>query len=275
MNVAVLGMGVMGRAMASVLAGAGVTTTVWNRHRRDADGVRVAGTVAEAVGDADVVITMLTDADAVLAVAGEMLPAMPSGAVWAQMSTIGVDGFDRAAALVTSQRPDVVLVDAPVSGSRGPAAKGELVVFASGPAAVRDRVAPVFDAVGKRTVWVGEAGQGTRMKLVNNTLLAFQAQGIAESLGLAASLGVDLPTVLDALDGSPLVSAWAAPKLDRIGRGDYSDEYSLALATKDVGLAVGEGSLPVAPHILELWRQAVGKGLGDDDLTVITRELRS
>jgi 3-hydroxyisobutyrate dehydrogenase len=280
MNVAVLGTGVMGRAMAANIARAGMDTTVWNRRRERAEplaaeGATVADDAASAVRDADVVITMLTDAEAVLAVAGQMLPALRADAVWAQMSTIGVDGIEQAARLVTERRPDVTLVDAPVSGSRGPAAAGDLVVFASGPDAVRERVAPVFDAVGKRTVWVGEAGQGTRLKLVNNTLLAFQAQGIAESLGLAARLGLPLPVVLDALDGSPLVSGWAALKLDRIAKDDYSDEYSLALATKDVELAVSQAALPVAPHLLELWQRCVAAGLGDLDLTVVTRELRS
>ena len=280
MNVAVLGMGVMGRAMAANIARAGLHTAVWNRRRDRADplageGARVSGSVAEAVRDAEVVITMVTDADAVLGIAEEMLPAMRVGATWAQMSTIGVDGIERAAQLVDRRRPDVTLVDAPVSGSRGPAEKGELTVLASGPQAARERLRPVFDAVGTRTVWVGEAGQGTRLKLVTNTLLAFQAQGLAESLGLAAKLGVDLPVVLGALDGSPLVSAWARLKLERIAHDDYSDEFSLALATKDLDLAVAQVPLPVAPHIRDLWRQAVGAGLGDYDLTVITRELRS
>ena len=270
----------MGRAMAANIARAGIATTVWNRRPERAEplageGARVARSVADAVRDADVVITMVTDAGAVLEIAGQMLPAMRLGAIWAQMSTIGVDGIDRAARLVERQRPEVILVDAPVSGSRGPAEKGELTVFASGAEAARERLRPVFEAVGKRTVWVGQVGQGTRLKLVNNMLLAFQAQGVAESLGLAARLGVDLPVVLGALDGSPLVSDWARLKLERIAWDDYSDEFSLALATKDLDLAVAQAPLPVAPHIRDLWRRAVAAGLGDFDLTVITRELRS
>jgi len=280
MNVAVLGMGVMGRAMAANIARAGIATTVWNRRREQAEplageGARLATSAAGAVRDADVVITMVTDADAVLEVADQMLPAMRAGGVWSQMSTIGVDGIERARRLVAQRRPDVILVDAPVAGSRVPAEKGELTVFASGPAVARERLRPVFEAVGKRTVWVGDLGQGTRLKLINNMLLAFQAQGLAESLGLAARLGVDLPTVLGAFEGSPIVSAWAQLKLGRIAHDDYSDEFSLALAAKDLDLAVAQAPLPVAPHIRDLWRREVEAGLGDFDLTVVARELRS
>jgi 3-hydroxyisobutyrate dehydrogenase len=272
-------MGVMGRAMAANIVRAGIVTSVWDRRRAQAEplageGARLAPSPADAVRDADVVITMVTDADAVLEVAGQMLPAMRAGGIWAQMSTIGVDGIERAGRLVEQLRPDVTLVDAPVAGSRGPAEKGELTIFASGPAEAKAPLRPVFAAVGKGTVWVGDAGQGTRLKLVNNMLLAFQAQGLAEALGLAAELGVDLPVVLKAFDGSPLVSAWARLKLERIAGDDYSDEFSLALATKDVDLAVTQAPLPVAPHIRDLWRSEVEAGLGGFDLTVTARELR-
>jgi 3-hydroxyisobutyrate dehydrogenase len=243
--VAVLGMGVMGRAMARAILRAGLPTTVWDRRPEAAeelaaDGVRVAHDVADAVRNADVVITMVTDADAVLSIAGSgMLAVLPRGAIWAQMSTIGVDGIERVQRLVEERRPDVTLLDAPVAGSRGPAEQGKLTVFASGPESARERVAPVFDAVGQRTVWVGPVGAGSKMKLVNNLVLAFATQGLAESLGAAVDLGLDVQTVLAALDGSPLVSPWAAQKLDRIGKGEYGPEYALSLGLKDVGPRAG------------------------------------
>ena len=167
----------------------------------------------------------------------------------AQMSTIGVTETERLARLVAAERPDIVLVDAPVAGSRGPAEQGKLVVLASGPEQVRDRVAPVFDAVGQRTVWVGPAGAGSRLKLVNNLLLAFVAEGLAAAVAFGDALGLDRPAVLGALHGSPLVSPWAAEKLERIGRDDYTTQYSLALGLKDVNLALREveaGRFPTA-----------------------------
>jgi 3-hydroxyisobutyrate dehydrogenase len=272
-------MGVMGRGMAGALARAGLRTTVWDRRPEVAgqgapEGTHVATDLAEAVRGADVVITMVTDADAVLAVAETMLPGMDEGALWAQMSTIGVDGIERAARLVAERRPDITLLDAPVAGSRVPAEKGALTVFASGPSSVRDRVGPVFDAVGARTVWVGETGAGTRVKLVNNLVLAFAVEGLAESLALADALGLDQATVLEVLDGSPLISPWAAQKLARIARDDYSPEYALSLGLKDVELARAE-EFPAAERILDTWRTVVADGHGSEDVTVVVRELRT
>lgn len=202
---------------------------------------------------------------------------MADGAIWAQMSTIGVSGTERIAPLVSEQRPDVVLLDAPVAGSRGPAEQGQLVILASGPEQVRDRIAPVFDAIGQRTVWVGPAGSGSRFKLVNNLLLAFIAEGLAESIALGHALGLDHAAVMGALQGSPLVSPWAAEKLQRIGRDDYSAQYPLSLAIKDVNLSllvVDIDRFAVANSLAAQWQRAVDHGFGDEDVTVITRALQ-
>jgi 3-hydroxyisobutyrate dehydrogenase len=277
--VGVLGMGTMGRAMAGRIAGAGMATTVWSRRPPTAgSGQEVAADPAGAARSADVVITMVTDVDAVLEIAqdGGMLAALPHGAVWAQMSTIGVEGIEKVAALVAKERPDVLLVDAPVAGSKGPAEQGKLTVFAAGPDEAREKVTPVFDAVGQRTVWLGAAGQASRLKLVNNLLLAYAAQGLAESLAVAADLGLDRDTVLDAMDGSPLISGWQAQKMTRIREDDYRPEYALTLGLKDVKLALAAAPidrLSVANAILGQWQRAVDGGLGDEDVTVVTRAI--
>ena len=124
-TVAFVGIGTMGHAMATNAVRTGFTTTTWNRTRGATEdlaalGAEVADTPADAVGQATIVVTMLSDADVVLAIAREhgMLAAMADGAIWVQMSTIGVEGIEAISALVASQRPDVTLVDAPVSGSR-------------------------------------------------------------------------------------------------------------------------------------------------------------
>ena len=124
---------------------------------------------------------MVPDRDAVASVAGDqgMLAALPAGAIWVQMGTIGVAATDEFAALTAARRPDVTFVDAPVSGSKGPAERGELLVLASGPPAALERLAPVFAAVGRRTIRMGDAGRGTRLKLVLNTWVAFLMEGLA------------------------------------------------------------------------------------------------
>ncbi len=228
-SLAVLGLGTMGRAMAGCALRAGIPTVVWNRDvevaRPFADhGATVALTPTDAVQDIDVVITMVTDAQAVLSIAVDlgMLTALGAGAVWAQMSTIGVEATEAIASTVGQRRPDVLFLDAPVSGSKVPAEQGRLTIFASGPEEARPTVEPIFAAIGERTVWVGPTGTGSRMKLVNNTLLAFGAEGVANSLALASRLGLEVRDVIDAFDGGPLMSPWDAGKFRRIEAGDYS-----------------------------------------------------
>jgi 3-hydroxyisobutyrate dehydrogenase len=281
-SVAVLGTGTMGHGMAISALRAGIPTTVWNREpeaTRDLAelGAEVAGSAADAARQAAIVITMVTDADAVVSIAGDqgMLAALPPGAVWVQMSTIGVTGIERVAAMVDDQRPDVTLVDAPVSGSKEPAEKGQLTIFASGPAEVRSRVAPLFDALGQRTIWVGAVGDGSRVKVVNNTWLAFAAEGVAASVALALRLGLETETVVDVLSGSPLMSPWQSAKLQRIANGDFSAQFALSLALKDVHLALraADNRLAVLACLADEWQQVVDHGLGDQDLTVVTRAL--
>jgi 3-hydroxyisobutyrate dehydrogenase len=279
--VAVLGIGAMGHGMAASALRAGIPVIVWNRRMEATEdlaarGAQVATSAADAARRAAIVVTMVTDADAVISIARDqgMLEALAPGAIWAQMSTIGVAGIDRVAALASAERPDVVLLDAPVSGSKDPAERGQLTIFASGPGEARTRVAPLFGALGQRTIWVGETGAGTRLKLVNNTWLAFANEAVAGSVALADRLGLTTRTVLDALGGAPLVSPWQAAKLQRIAEGEFSPQFALSLALKDVHLALqaaGDARLPVLACLADEWQQAVDQGLGEQDLTVVTR----
>jgi 3-hydroxyisobutyrate dehydrogenase len=281
--VAILGIGAMGHGMAASALRAGIPTVVWNRRpaaTRDLAGLgaEVAETAADAARRAAIVITMVTDTDAVMSIARDqgMLAALHPGAVWVQMSTIGVAGIDRVASLVQAERPDVTLLDAPVSGSKDPAEQGQLTIFASGPEAARPRVAALLEALGQRTIWVGGVGAGSRLKLINNTLVAFAAEAVATSVALAGRLGLETETVIQALAGSPLVSPWQAAKLARIAKGEFSAQFALSLALKDVRLALqaADGDRFAALACLaEEWQQAVDQGLGDQDLTVVTRIL--
>jgi 3-hydroxyisobutyrate dehydrogenase len=280
---AFLGLGTMGRAMATSALRAGIPTVVWNREpeatRNVAElGAEVAETAADAARRAEIVVTMVTDADAVISIARDqgMLAALAPGTIWAQMSTIGLEGIDRVAAIVDADRPDVTLLDAPVSGSKVPAEQGQLTIFASGPEEARSRVGPLFDALGQRTIWVGAVGAGSRLKLVNNTWLAFTAEAVASSIALARRLGLGTETVVGALDGGPLVSPWQSAKLQRIAKDDYSTQFGLSLALKDVHLALqaaDDGRFAALASLADEWQQAVDDGLGDQDVTVMTRAL--
>jgi 3-hydroxyisobutyrate dehydrogenase len=278
--VAFLGIGTMGHAMAISALRAGIPTIVWNRDpetTRDLVdlGAEVAETPADAARQAGIVVTMVTDANVVVSIARDqgMLAALAPGAVWVQMSTIGVAGIERVAALVGAERADVTLIDAPVSGSKEPAEQGTLTIFASGPDEVRSRVGPLFDALGQRTIWVGPVGAGSRLKLVANAWLALAAEAVNTSVALARRLGLETETVVTALSGSPLVSPWQAAKLHRIAEGDFSVQFALSLALKDVHLALeaaGDDRFRALACLADEWQEVVDQGLGERDLTVVT-----
>ena len=191
-RVAVLGTGIMGSAMARNLLAAGLAITVWDRSAPATAplaqaGAHVASSPADAVADALVVIMMLPTAEVVTAVLFDagVAAAFADGAVCAQMGTIGVDATVQIAGRLGQLRPDVMFVDAPVSGSKGPAEAGQLLILASGPAAAEPAVRPAFAAIGRKTVWLGQAGQGTKLKLVVNAYMSTLIEGVAEALELA------------------------------------------------------------------------------------------
>lgn len=280
--VAILGIGAMGHGMASSALRAGIPTWVWNRTQdasRDLTqlGARVAPTAADAARSAAIVVIMVTDADAVVSVVRDegVLAALAPGGILVQMSTIGVAGIERVAAIAADERPDVTVLDAPVSGSKDPAEHGQLTIFASGPEEVRPRVEPLFEALGQRTIWVGDVGTGTRLKLVANTWLAFAAEGVVASVALARGLGLETERVLTALEGNPLMSRWQEAKLQRMVDGEFSAQFALSLALKDVRLAeeAAGGRLGALACLANEWQQAVDLGLGHQDVTVVARTL--
>jgi 3-hydroxyisobutyrate dehydrogenase len=274
-RVAVLGIGTMGRGMAHSLLRAGFQVDVWNRTPEPAaqlaqDGATAHELPSYAVERADVVITMVADAAAVEQVAftDSMLETLRPGTVWAQMGTIGVEATDQLAARVSKERPDVLFVDAPVSGTKGPAETGNLLILASGPEAARPRLDPVFAALGQRTKWLGDAGGGSRLKLVMNTWLVTLVEGAAEVMAVADSLGVAHQDVLDFLAEGNLSAPVASAKARKMEVGDDSPEFSLQWALKDIDLALAgtDLALPVVEAIRARWTALVDEGLGGLDV---------
>jgi 3-hydroxyisobutyrate dehydrogenase len=283
MRVAVIGAGTMGTAMGARLLASNVEVGVWSRH---ADSTRplvdlgATGTaeISDAVADADVVLTMLPTAEVTAEVMFDAMgvDAMRPGAIWLQMATIGVEGTERVYALALARRPDVTFVDAPVSGSRGPAESGQLLILASGPQSAAALLEPLFGALGRRTMWLGAVGAGSRMKLILNTWLAFQTEGAAESASLARRLGVNPASLVDALSDNPLASKYALAKLDRIFEGDFRSDFSLDFALKDLELVeadAGADAAPIAGVIAERWRDLVQNGSSGLDVSAAGRGL--
>ena len=282
MRVAVLGTGLMGAPMARNIAAAGHEVRAWNRSADKSrplaeDGIAVAEEAAEAIEGAEVVVTMLADGQAVRAVM-EPLAERLDGAVWAQMSTVGLEATNALVSL--AERAGVPIVDAPVLGTRQPAEQGKLTVLAAGPPEARERCAPVFDAVGATTVELGdEPGPATRMKLVLNAWLLALVGGLSESVALAEGLGVDPATFLDIIDGGPLGPPYAKMKGTMMIERSYEPSFSLALAAKDAGLALAAAQeagleLPVLRAIRAQLERGVEQGHGEDDMAAAVEASR-
>jgi 3-hydroxyisobutyrate dehydrogenase len=276
-TVAVIGAGIMGSAMTRNLVAAGLSTTVWDRSPQatgplaDA-GARVAASAPDAVRDAGVVITMLPTADAVEAVMFDdgAAGAFADGCVWAQMGTIGVETTLRIGERLASKRPGVMFVDAPVSGSKGPAQQGQLLILASGPPAAADALRPVFDVLGRKTVWLGQAGQGSRVKLVVNAYMSILIEGVAETMELADRLGIGHQQLAEVIEGGPLDAPIADAKFHKMDQRDFTAEFPLEWALKDVDLAIGVASGDAPPLLAALsrqWHAAVAAGYGRQDIS--------
>jgi 3-hydroxyisobutyrate dehydrogenase len=281
-TVALLGAGAMGAAIAERLLDQGFAVRVWNRTPGPATRLAERGATAyarpdQAVDRADVVVTMLPTADVVRDVMLQQrtLDFARPGTVWAQMGTIGVEATESLAAEVERAYPDITFVDAPVSGSREPARSGRLLILASGPDRAQSIVEPVFQALG-RPVWLGEAGKGSRIKLVLNTWLAFEVEAAAEVAALADRLDVTHAALRDVVTGGPLASGVALTKLAKMESADFSPDFSLEWALKDLDLArasAGDGVIPVAGAIAERWRSLVSAGYGPLDISAARMDL--
>jgi 3-hydroxyisobutyrate dehydrogenase len=276
-NVAVLGTGVMGGAIARRLAQAGMAVRGWSVPIEDAealraDGVDVAETAAAAVAGASVVITMAPNADAIESFADGpdgFLPAMHEHAVWLQMSTVGVAPADRLIALARSN--GVRIVDSPVLGSKEPAERGELLMLCSGKDDEIDLCEPLFSVLGRRVFRLGPAGAGSRMKMVTNHWIMAAVGGLAETMALATALDVDGSRFLAALEGTQMDMGYAQVKGRMMLERSYPTHGNLANGEKDARLAheaARDAKLPgrISGAVAELMSAALAIRPATDDM---------
>jgi len=283
-RIAVIGCGIMGRAMAHNLVCAGFDVRVWNRSRTRvaemhslgfAKTAYIATTAAEAVESAEFILTMLSDGAATMEVmAGPegALARVDQGAVWLQMSTVGANATHDLHELAKSR--SVYYIDAPVLGTREPAERGELTVLASGDRSLRDRCSAPFEAVGKRTLWLDEVGDSSRLKLVANQWSTGMVALIAETSKLARAIGVELEQFLSLVDSGPFMAGYAATKATMMAARDYEPCFPLDMAHKDVRLALEMAeaagcALPITTTIARQYERAERAGHGRHDLSAV------
>ena len=275
--VAVLGLGAMGHAFAANLLKKGFTVYGWNRtpgrgEDLQSHGLQLCNDAALAVADASVIIAMLTDGAATQAIIRAIAPSCPQGASFCQMGTIGIQETAESIALLHALRPDMLYLDAPVSGTKAPAENAQILVMASGDASRAGDAQQVFDAISRGTQWYGEAGNSQKMKLVINAWLIAMMQGVAESMQLAKQFGFTPDQLWETLEGGPLAAPYVKGKLEMIRKEDYTPQMQLQHALKDARLALEnapQGTMPMMSDIAALWEKAAQNGLAERDLAAV------
>jgi 3-hydroxyisobutyrate dehydrogenase len=275
-RVGLLGVGLIGSAMAHRLLDRGIAVIAWDRdpeHLRalEARGGEPAEGPSEVVSGAGVVITMLPTAEIVLDVVEPLLDDWPKGTIWLQMSSVGASEADQLTQVADAN--GVALVDAPVSGSTHPAEEGELTILASGPDSAKTVLEPVFAALASRVLWVGEAGMGSRLKLATNHWMISSVAALAESMHLCQAMGLNQQHFTELLDGGPLGSVYALQKLDEMRRHEYPAGFPVRLALKDLELVreveqSSRATMPLLDVVLERFTTA-SEDLADQDLAAI------
>jgi 3-hydroxyisobutyrate dehydrogenase len=282
-TVAVLGTGIMGAAMARNLLASGMQVRAWNRSREKAeplaqDGVEVADDPEDAARGANFILTMLADAGAVEeAVGGDVLSALAEDGLWLQMSTVGEVGNERLLKLAADH--GVAYVDAPVLGTKQPAEQGQLIVLASGPEEVRERSEQIFAVVGSKTVWLGEAGEGSRLKLVVNNWIIGILGVLAETVAFANTIGVDPAMFLESIEGGPLGLPYAQMKGNMMIEEDFPTSFSANLARKDAALVLDAAEahglrMRIAESVAARFDEAIQAGHGEADIAAVYHAAR-
>jgi 3-hydroxyisobutyrate dehydrogenase len=275
-RVGLLGVGLMGSAMAHRLLDRGIAVIAWDRdfeHVRalEGRGGEPAHAASEVAGGAGVVITMLPTAAVVLDVVEPLLEHWPEGTIWLQMSSVGAAEADQLSRVAEAHA--VTLVDAPVSGSTHPAEEGELTILASGPDSARNAVEPIFDALASRVLWVGKAGMGSRLKLAANHWMIVVVTALAESMHLCRDMGLDQQQFIALLQDGPLGSLYALQKLDEMRLHEYPAGFPVRLALKDLELVreveqSSRATMPLLDAVLERFVTA-SEDFADQDLAAI------
>ena len=284
-RVAFLGLGIMGSGMAGRLLDAGARVTVFNRTLQRAEalagrGAVVANTPRDAVGDADIVFSMVADDAASHDVwdgGTGALAGVRRGTVLVECSTVTVGRITELAE--SAQRIGCELVDAPVTGSKMQAARGELVFLVGGSEQSVARIRPALEAMGQTIMHLGPVGSGALVKLINNFLAGVQAASLAEAIAIIERSSLDRTQTIGAIvngsPGSPVMKTLAS----RILADDFSPNFYLHLLAKDLGYAIGAGesrgvpmSMASAAH--EILQASIARGDGDKDMAAVVEQFR-
>ncbi len=285
-RVGIVGLGLLGTAVASRLLKGGVEVAGYDIRAEQADalasaGLRTAESTAHVCDGADAVFTILPTLDGVeevLCGPGGVLDSAPKGAVVIQMSTISPQRARRTGEAAAAR--GYGFLDAPISGTSTMVASGDCVVLAGGDSVHLETCRPLFAAIARRTVHMGGVGMASLAKLATNLLVALNTAAIAEALLLGARGGLDMRTLLDAWEGTAADSRMMEARGPLMAEGRYPPQMKLDLFMKDLHLMLDEGRqlhvpLPLTEAAEQLYAAAAGAGRGSEDLASVMTALEA
>jgi 3-hydroxyisobutyrate dehydrogenase-like beta-hydroxyacid dehydrogenase len=284
MKIGFIGLGLMGYRMANNLLEKGNQLIVYNRTVEKAKGLVEKGAILanspEDLGkEAKVIITMLSEPLAVEEIAfgaKGFITQLEQGSVWIDCSTVN-PSFTIKAALRARQK-NIRFIDAPVSGTIVPAEKGELTFFIGGDPNDVEEFRQLFEAMGRKIIYMGENGKGTSMKMVINLLLAQAMAAFSEGMALGEALGISKEKLLEILPGGPVVAPFLTAKIDKINSENFDAEFPLKWMLKDMKLASVTADEKKLQLLLtkvtkDIYRHAEKSGYGEKDFSSIYKFL--
>lgn len=276
-RVGFIGLGLMGAPMARNLQQKGFAVTVWNRTAAkaaplEAHGVKVARSLAELAAGVDAICTCVADPAALASVVAEVLPALKAGQLFLDFSTVSVPMVQKLGADLAARGVD--FADAPVTGSKGGAEKGTLVIMTGCTPQTLQRATPIFQAVGEKVVHCGPVGAGTQVKLAGNALIAAMLQSFSEGLLLTKKAGVDPRKLLEVVQASGFRSPYFEFKGKAMLERDFGTHFSIDLMHKDLSLFLDDAALhrvptPTAASLRETYNLARAAGKGEQDIAAV------
>ncbi|CAL5196003.1 unnamed protein product [Lathyrus oleraceus] len=284
MEIGFLGLGIMGKAMSINLLRHGFKVTVWNRTLSKCDelvehGASVGETPAAVVKKCKYTIAMLSDPSAALSVVFDKDGVLEEikGKGYIDMSTVDAETSIKISEAIKANGGD--FLEAPVSGSKKPAEDGQLVILAAGHKELYEEALPAFDVLGKKSFFLGEVGDGAKMKLVVNMVMGSMMNAFSEGLTLAEKSGLSPGTLLDVLDLGAISNGMFKLKGPSMLKNSYAPAFPLKHQQKDMRLALALGDenavpMPVAAAANEAFKKARSMGLGDLDFSAVHETLK-
>jgi len=280
-----LGLGIMGKAMASNLVKAGFDVTVWNRNPAKCDelvlqGAHLGTSPKDVTKHCDITFAMVSDPDAALALCqgpDGVLAGIGSGRGYVDMSTVDNTTSKAISNLITQAGGR--FLEAPVSGTKKPAEDGTLIILAAGDASLYEDTKPAFDVMGKMSPYLGDVGQGANMKLVVNMMMGGMLNIFSEGMSLGQKAGLNGNQILEIIDAGAIANPMFKGKGAMLLKEDYSTSFPLKHMQKDIRLAVALGDqleqpLPTAAAANETFKQAIKAGFADEDIVAVYKVIK-